>query len=69
MSLPFPPLPLALLVIVFSLAIQLGFALGVFGPAWLSPLLTLPALTAIAWLWRRAEKEKQTSQDFAKLVI
>lgn len=69
MSLPFPPLHIASLIIVISLVVQLGFAVGVFGPAWLSPLLTLPALAAIAWLWRRAEKEKETSQDFAKLVI
>ncbi len=69
MSLPFPPLPTALLIIVISLVVQLGFAVGFFGPAWLSPVLTLPALGAIAWLWRRAEKEKQTSQAFTQLVI
>ena len=59
----------ALLIILISLGIQLGFALGVFGPAWLSPILTLPALGAMPWLWRRSEKQNQSSQAFARLVI
>jgi len=51
------------------LLMQLGFALGVFGPAWLSPILSLPALALITWLWRRAERENQTSRAFTELVI
>ena len=35
---------LAVLTVLVSLFVQIGFAIGVFGPAWLSPLLTLPAL-------------------------
>lgn len=59
----------AILIVLASLGIQIGFAIGVFGPAWLSPVLSLPALAALAWLWRRAEKQNETSQAFARLVI
>ncbi|MEM9570987.1 MAG: hypothetical protein AAF996_05945 [Pseudomonadota bacterium] len=59
----------ALLIVAISLGIQLGFALGVFGPAWLSPILSLPALGAMTWLWRRSEQQNQSSQAFARLVI
>jgi hypothetical protein len=48
---------------------QLGFALGIFGPAWLSPVLSLPALALITWLWRRAERENRTTRAFNALVI
>lgn len=51
------------------LLVQVGFALGVFGPAWLSPILTLPALALVATLWRRAEQENQQNQAFNRLVI
>ena len=60
---------LAVLTVFVSLFVQIGFAIGVFGPAWLSPLLTLPALAAIIWLWRHAEKRHAASQAFADLVI
>ena len=60
---------LAALTVLVSLIIQTGFAIGLFGPAWLSPLLTLPALAAIAWLWRSAEKQHAMSQAFTDLVI
>ncbi|MEM7460283.1 MAG: hypothetical protein AAF331_12520 [Pseudomonadota bacterium] len=60
---------IAVLVALASLGIQVGFAIGVFGPAWLSPVLSLPALCLLAWLWRRAEKQKETSQAFTSLVI
>lgn len=69
MSVAFPPQPLAYLVIAASLAVQIGFACGVFGPAWLSPVLTLPALAALAWLWRRAERQNASSEAFTALVI
>lgn len=60
---------LALLIVFISLLIQLGFAFGLFGPAWLSPVLSLPALASIAFLWRRAERQNQQSQAFNRLVI
>ena len=60
---------LAVLTVLASLITQIGFAVGVFGPAWLSPLLTLPALAAVAWLWRAAEKQHAMSQAFTDLVI
>ena len=56
-------------IVVVSLAIQVGFALGVFGPAWLSPILTLPALFAMARLWQRAEQERAETEAFTELVI
>jgi len=59
----------AIMVVFISLLVQLGFAFGVFGPAWLSPILSLPALAAIAFLWRRAERENQLIQAFNQLVI
>lgn len=60
---------LAVLTVLVSLIVQIGFAIGVFGPAWLSPLLTLPALAAMAWLWRAAEKQNVVTQAFTDLVI
>lgn len=61
---------LAVVAIVgLSLLVQFGFAIGMLGPAWLSPTLTLPAVFAVTWLWRRAEKQNQRSQAFARLVI
>ncbi|MEM7639894.1 MAG: hypothetical protein AAF269_12635 [Pseudomonadota bacterium] len=59
----------AVFVVVASLGIQIGFAIGVFGPAWLSPILSLPSLAMLAWLWRRAEKQNKSSQAFTRLVI
>ena len=59
----------AILIVLASLGIQIGFAIGVFGPAWLTPVHSLPSLEALAWLWRRAEKQNETSQAFARLVI
>ncbi|MCR9195458.1 MAG: hypothetical protein NXH88_12035 [Hyphomonas sp.] len=67
-SLTHPLLPV-LAAIVLCLALQLGFAVGVFGPAWLSPVLSLPALGLITWLWRRAERENQSTRAFTELVI
>lgn len=58
-----------ILIILASLGVQIGFAVGMLGPAWLSPILSLPALGALAWLWRRAEKQRASSQAFAQLVI
>jgi len=69
MSVSISPKSAALLVVAFSLLVQVGFALGVFGPAWLSPVLSLPALAAIAWLWRRAEQKTHNSEAFTRLVI
>ena len=69
MSVSISPKSAALLIVAFSLLVQVGFALGVFGPAWLSPVLSLPALAAIAWLWRRAEQQTQISEAFTRLVI
>lgn len=60
---------LALFIVFISLLLQLGFAFGLFGPAWLSPVLSLPALAAIAILWQRAERENQQNQAFNQLVI
>lgn len=60
---------LALFIVFISLLLQLGFAFGLFGPAWLSPVLSLPALGAIAILWQRAERENQQNQAFNQLVI
>ena len=60
---------MALFIVFISLLLQLGFAFGLFGPAWLSPVLSLPALAAIAILWQRAERENQQSQAFNQLVI
>jgi len=59
----------AIMIVFISLFVQLGFAFGVFGPTWLSPILSLPALAAIAFLWRRAERENQLNQAFNQLVI
>lgn len=61
--------PLVFAAVFTCLLVQTGFALGIFGPAWLSPLLTLPALVLIGWLWRRAEQESQLNQAFNRLVI
>ncbi|MEP1144746.1 MAG: hypothetical protein ABJH52_13580 [Henriciella sp.] len=57
------------LIVTICLIVQIGFAIGVFGPAWLSPILTLPALSAIAFLWRRVEKLHSISSAFNELVI
>jgi hypothetical protein len=59
----------AIVTVAISLIVQIGFAIGVFGPAWLSPLLSLPALAAMAWLWRHAEQQRAKSQAFNELVI
>lgn len=59
----------AVLIITISLIIQTGFAIGTFGPAWLSPILTLPALAVVTRLWWRAEKEHAASRAFTELVI
>ena len=69
MSVSISPRSAALLIVAFSLLVQVGFALGVFGPAWLSPVLSLPALAAIAWLWRRAEQKTHISEAFTRLVL
>ena len=69
MSLSFSPNHAAYLVIMTSVAVQIGFAIGVFGPAWLSPILTLPAIAAIGWLWRRAERRNASADAFEALVI
>lgn len=60
---------MALGIVAICFLAQFGFALGIFGPTWLSPILSLPALFAFIWLWRRAEKQNQTTQAFARLVI
>ena len=60
---------IAILVTLISLVTQIGFAIGVFGPAWLSPVLTLPALAAVAWLWRQSERQRAETQAFTALVI
>lgn len=67
-ALKHPFLPVLATVSV-CLSMQLGFALGIFGPAWLSPVLSLPALALITWLWRRAERENRTTRAFNALVI
>ncbi|MEM7327752.1 MAG: hypothetical protein AAF437_03365 [Pseudomonadota bacterium] len=59
----------AILIVLASIGSQFGFAIGIFGPAWLSPIFSLPAIAAIAWFWRRAEKRNASSQAFARLVI
>ena len=69
MSFSFSPNYAAYLVILISVAVQIGFAIGVFGPAWLSPLLTLPAIAAVGWLWRRAEARTASAEAFEALVI
>jgi hypothetical protein len=69
MSLSFSPNQTACLIILVSMVVQIGFAIGVFGPAWLSPLLTLPAIAAIGWLWRRAEARTASAEAFEALVI
>jgi hypothetical protein len=56
-------------IVFLSLLVQLGFATNLFGPAWLSPVLTLPAIAAIASLWRRAESENASTRAFTELVI
>lgn len=60
---------IAILVTLISLVTQIGFAIGVFGPAWLSPVLTLPALAAVVWLWRQSERQRAETQAFTALVI
>ncbi len=60
---------IAILVTLISLVTQIGFAIGVFGPAWLSPVLTLPALAGVAWLWRQSERQRAETQAFTALVI
>ena len=57
------------LIVAISLIVQIGFAIGVFGPAWLSPVLTLPVVLAVAFLWRRTEKQHAISSAFNQLVI
>ena len=69
MSLSFSPNQTACLIILVSVVVQIGFAIGVFGPAWLSPLLTLLAIAAIGWLWRRAEARTASAEAFEALVI
>ena len=69
MSLPFSPNQMAALIILLSVAVQIGFAIGVFGPAWLSPLLTLPAIASVGWLWQRAEARTASAEAFEALVI
>ena len=64
-----PKVAIALLIVLVSVAVQFGFAVGVFGPAWLSPILSLPGLATLAWLWRKAERDHQSSQAFTQLVI
>jgi|GEM_PF-3374561 len=63
------PLPAVLAIMALCLVLQLGFAFGLFGPAWLSPLLSLPALALITWLWRRAARANQSARAFTELVI
>lgn len=60
---------IAILTVALSIFVQIGFAVGVFGPAWLSPILTLPALAAVTWLWRSAEHRNAETQAFNELVI
>lgn len=60
---------MAIAIILLSVAVQFGFALGVFGPAWISPVLSLPGFAALAWLWRKAEKNHADTQAFTQLVI
>lgn len=69
MSTPQMQKRIAIFVTLLSLIVQIGFAIGVFGPAWLSPVLTLPALAAIAWLWRQSERHRAETQAFTALVI
>ncbi len=69
MSVVHSPKSLALLIVFVSFLTQLGIAVGGFGPAWISPLLSLPALASIGFLWRRAEHLNQQNQSFAQLVI
>jgi hypothetical protein len=57
------------LIVFISLLVQLGFALDLLGPAWLSPILSLPGLAALFWLWRREVKQNETAQAFERLVI
>ena len=59
----------AVVTVAISLIVQIGFAIGVFGPAWLSPLLSVPALAAMVWLWRHAEQRHAKTQAFNELVI
>lgn len=59
----------AFAIILVSVAVQFGFAIGVFGPAWISPILSLPGFAALAWLWRKAEKNHADAQAFTELVI
>lgn len=59
----------ATLIISFSLALQIAFAAELLGPAWLSPILSLPALGALIWLWQRAKQQHASLQAFNKLVI
>ena len=44
-----------ILIILASLGVQIGFAVGMLG--------------ALAWLWRRADKQRASSQAFAQLGI
>ncbi|MEL6858191.1 MAG: hypothetical protein AAFO74_07380 [Pseudomonadota bacterium] len=69
MSTPQTQKRIAIFVTLLSLIVQIGFAIGVFGPAWLSPVLTLPALASIAWLWRQSERQRAETQAFTALVI
>ena len=68
MTIKHPLLPV-LATILFCVLVQLGFALGIVGPSWLSPVLSLPAFALITWLWRRAEHQHQITRAFNELVI
>ncbi len=69
MSTPQTQKRIAVSTALISLLAQIGFAIGVFGPTWLSPILTLPALASVAFLWRQAEQKRAESQAFTALVI
>lgn len=59
----------AALVISFSLVLQVAFAAEMLGPGWMSPVVALPALILLTWLWRRAEHQHAAARADNELVI
>lgn len=58
-----------LFVVLASALLQIALSLHPGTPAWIYPLLTLPPLCLMTWLWWGADKQNRDNQAFARLVI